>query len=174
MRKAGSTATVRNHRRIGRVTPTGSAAGAKRVRPVRVELYSTQERDLLLSLCKKFNNGHSARATKINISPWIQREDAARVKSLRIKCSELNSNSSDKSESYVVRSGRLMLKLKDGTIRAMKADAALTSSSNSPQASDSVNHLATSVKEKTSSADLPSSPARNRPKNVEVGSQRAP
>lgn len=174
MRKAGSTATVRNHRRIGRATPTGSAAGAKRVRPLRVELYSTQERDLLLSLCKKFNNGHSARATKINISPWLQREDAARVKSLRIKCGELNSNSSDKSESYVVRSGRLMLKLKDGTLRAMKADAALTSSSNSPQASDSVNHLATSVKEKTSSADLPSSPVGNQPKNVVVGSQRAP
>ena len=67
-----------------------------------------------------------------------------------------------------------MLKLKDGTLRAMKADAALTSSSNSPQASDSVNHLATSVKEKTSSADLPSSPVGKQPKNVVVGSQGAP
>ena len=35
MRKAGSTATVRNHRRIGRATHTGSAAGAKRVRLLR-------------------------------------------------------------------------------------------------------------------------------------------
>ena len=67
-----------------------------------------------------------------------------------------------------------MLKSKDGTLRAMKADAALRSSSNSPQASDSVNHLATSVKEKTSSADLPSSSVGNQPKNVVVGSQKAP
>ena len=44
MRKAGSTATVRNHRRIGRATPTRSAAGAKRVRPLRVDLYTTQQR----------------------------------------------------------------------------------------------------------------------------------
>ena len=72
LRKVGSKTTVRNHKRIAHVT-IGSepAAGAKKARPIRVELSLTQNRDKLMSLLKHLIKSRSAHFAKISISPWL-------------------------------------------------------------------------------------------------------
>ena len=135
LRIAGSKATVRYHRRVGRKVANPDAANVK-LRPLRVELTSVQDREQLLTLSRNLKQNKNT--AKVIISPWLLLNEITRIRKLRMRYNDLNSNIPDKKEQYVIRSGRLAKLTKDGKFQYVTYPDSLAQSSsnktqNSPQ-----------------------------------------
>ncbi len=118
LRSIGSKATVRNLRRIGRYTADAQNADqTRKARPLRVELSSTWERNEILTLCKNLKSRLAKNHPKISIFPWLPSNEVEKMDRLKQRCQDLNSNLTDGGQSYVIRSGRLVLKDGNGKIR---------------------------------------------------------
>jgi hypothetical protein len=95
--------------RLGRL-----AANNTRPRPLKLECDSVGDRDRLLSAAKMRTIPRG-----ISISPWLRPDEMLKVKSLRLRCKELNDltlPAADGRKPYVVISGRLMVRHSAGKL----------------------------------------------------------
>ena len=87
---------------------------------------------------------------------------------MRDRCNELNSKLTDKSEAYVVRSGRLMFKMQNGSFYNVNAQNTSNNIVNDASSAGTV-----PLQNKSSSADFQSQD-KTQPKKVKHGSQVDP
>ncbi len=111
-----NSAIVKMHR-LGR-------PGGTKVRSLKVEFHSASDRNQSLSASRNLKNDTST--SKIAFRKWMEQTELAELKSLRLKCTELNSKATPLSDGklpYIVRSGRLMKKSDDGKFMRVPADS---------------------------------------------------